>query len=316
MAWFPGDTMAAFYPARDFAYEGTVYLTVYYNGNELARSSFAIRSLPTLIQGFVADQFMQPLEGLKVMLAEFDRTVETDTNGSYGFGFGEPASRMIPPGRYRVIVNPGLKNRSYGTVEQLIRVVEGQLNTVGIIKVPILNPEEPFRPVSGGAQAIWLAGGDLKLNLTGAQLAFPDGRNSGAVHVQFMNLSEIPYPTLPSAVPHWVFAVQPMGVEVTGTIALEIVMPSLYGGYDYVDLVGDRVVLVGFDPDSYQVVPTGVGLVDKENRRVVAEGPVSMKRLDYIGYALVDEDAQPILKRFADGQIGLVEMIGELETID
>jgi hypothetical protein len=48
LSYFPEDTMAAFYPQRDFAYEGTVHVKVLYDGNELSRSRFHIRPLPTL----------------------------------------------------------------------------------------------------------------------------------------------------------------------------------------------------------------------------------------------------------------------------
>ena len=216
-------------------------------------------------------------------------------------------------GRYRTVVNPGLKNRSFGTVELLIRVIEGRLNSVGSVKVPILNPDEPFRSIAGGQEQVLLAGGELILNLSDAILGFPDGRNQGEVHVQFMNLNEIPYPSRPSAVPHWVFGVQPMGVEVTGNVELEVAMPTLYGSHDYIAQIGEWVILVGYDTNALQLVPVGVGLVDEPTRKVISEGSVKLQRLDYIGYALVDEDAQPVLERFANGEIGLEQMIGELE---
>jgi hypothetical protein len=48
---------------------------------------------------------------------------------------------------------------------------------------------------------------------------------------------------------------------------------------------------------------------------VASEGAVNLQRLDYIGYALVDAEAQPILEQYAHGEINLVQMIGELETL-
>jgi hypothetical protein len=221
---------------------------------------------------------------------------------------------MIPAGRYRAVANPGLKNRSFGTVEMLIRVIEGRVNSVGLTKLPVLNPQEPFRLIAGGLNPVLLAGDELTLNLSDAALEFPDGRNQGEVHAQFMNLSEIPYPTLPSAVPHWVFGVQPMGIEVTGNVELELVMPTLYGSHDYIDQIGERIILVGFDPNSLQLVPVGVGLVDADTKRVKSEIPVQLQRLDYLGYALVDEDKQAILEKFSKGEIDIQLMIGELET--
>jgi hypothetical protein len=42
-------------------------------------------------------------------------------------------------------------------------------------------------------------------------------------------------------------------------------------------------------------------------------GPVALERLDYLGYAFVSEDQQEIVERFVNGEIELLEMVGELE---
>ena len=95
---------------------------------------------------------------------------------------------------------------------------------------------------------------------------------------------------------------------------MTFVMPPLYGSHDYVANIGERVILVGYDPDALQIVPVGVGLVDKDNNQVTSEGDVALERLDYLGYALVDVENQAILERFAIGEISLRQMIGELEA--
>lgn len=311
---FPGNTMAAFYPQRDFGYGATVYVDVLVNNQALARTSFTVRPLPTFIQGFVADQFMQPISGISIEIPQLGRTAATDGNGSYGFGFGDKAQETIPSGRYRGVINPDLKNRTFGTVERWINAEGGRLNSVGMTLLPILNPDEPFRHIASSQQAAAvLVGGDLTLGLADAALAFPDGRDQGDVHVQFMKLAQIAYPALPSATPNWAFAVQPMGVEVSGPVALTFAMPPLYGSHDYAAHIGARVVLVGYDPAALQLVPVGVGLVDADNHKVSSEGTVTLERLDYLGYALVDTEDQAVLERFANGEISLRQMIGELE---
>jgi hypothetical protein len=310
----PNNTMAAFYPERDLAYGATVYIDVIYDNQELARASFSTRPLPTFIQGFVADQFRTPLAGIDIEIKELGRKATTDSNGTYGFGFGDTAAETISGGRYRVVVNPNLRNRAFGTVERWINVEGGRLNSVGMTLLPILNPAEPFRPISSGQQTALLAAGDLNLNLSDAELNFPDGRDQGDVHVQFMQLGQIAVTFLPSATPNWAFAVQPIGIEVSGQVALTITMPQLYGSHDYVAGIGQRVILIGLDADALQVVPVGVGRVDVDNNKVTSEGEVALERLDYLGYALVDLENQEILERFANGEISLNQMIGELES--
>ncbi len=310
----PGSNMVAFYPKRLYAYGATVYVTLRHGSEELSRSVFHIRPLPTLAEGFVLDQFRNPLEGIEVRLPGLGRETVTDKEGGYGFGFGESADEAIPPGNHLAVMNPGLKNRAYGTVTIRINAQEGRLNDAGITLLPVLNPGEPFSRIVSGHKDQVLAGGDLTLDLSDAGLIFPDGRGVGDVHAQFAERYQIPYGILRSAMPYWLFAIQPGGIGVSGNVKIIFSMPALRGSHDYFSPAGERVILVGLDPYLLQIVPVGTGLADPRNRRVVSEGRVALKRLDYLGYAAVGPDIQPILERFASGEISLARMIGELES--
>ena len=313
LAHFPEKTMSAFYPDRTLAFGATEYVTVSYDGEELAASSFKTRPLPTFIQGFVADQFRQPLQGITVSIPDLKRTAVTDKEGSFTFGMGEAADKAIPAGRYPAIANPGLANRSFGSAQFLISVEGGRLNTAGLVPIPVLNPAEPFRHIaSGEAQAI-LASGELTLDLSEATLGFAAGGDAGNVHTQFMEVTQIPYIYRPSAMPQWVFMSNPGGIAVSGKVGLTFKMPAMFGSHDYIDRVGDRVVLIGLDPDSLQLVPVGVGKIDTAARQVTSEGKVQLKRLDCLAYGLVDEDKQVFLESYAAGGMSLSELTMKLE---
>ena len=101
----------------------------------------------------------------------------------------------------------------FGSVERWLDVQGGRANRSEPIKLPILNPEVPFIHLAGGASAV-AAGGDLELDLTQAQLLFPDGRSSGEAHIQFMMGNAISVRAEGYAMPHWVFATQPGGIQV------------------------------------------------------------------------------------------------------
>ncbi len=90
-------------------------------------------------------------------------------------------------------------------------------------------------------------------------------------------------------------------------------MPQLYGSHEYVSKIGDRVILLGFNPDALSIVPVGIGYVDVDQKKVFSEGVLSIERLDFLGYAVVSDEKQVILEKFANGEIGLNEMIGKLE---
>jgi hypothetical protein len=314
LSYFPQGTMAAFYPARNFAFGATVYVVVGYDGQELANTTFHIRPLPTFIQGFVADQFGEKIEGLSLSIPELRRSAVSDKEGSYSFGFGDPADQTLPPGRYTVIANPGMANRRYGTTEFFVSVESGRLNEIGLNNVPVLNSEEPFRHLESGAGQVILAAGELTLELSEATLTFPDGGGAGDVHAQFLTVGEQPYGFINAAAPQWVFNLNPNAIEVSGHVGVRIKMPAMVGSYEYVGQIGERVVLVGLDARSLQLVPVGVGRVDSAARMVISEGTTSFKRLDIVGYGLVDLEKQPILEEFSKGEINLHQLINALNN--
>jgi hypothetical protein len=86
-------------------------------------------------------------------------------------------------------------------------------------------------------------------------------------------------------------------------------MPAMVGSYEYIGYIGERVVLVGLDHRSLQIVPVGVGKVDAVTRMVISEGQTAFSRLDIIGYALVDPEKQALLEEFSQGEIDLNELI-------
>ncbi|MFO7607497.1 MAG: dockerin type I domain-containing protein [Desulfurivibrionaceae bacterium] len=313
LAHFPEKTMTAFYPERTLAFGATEYVSVIYDGDELATSTFETRALPTFIQGFVVDQFRQPLEGVIVSIPKLRRTAVTDNEGSFTFGIGENTDRTIPAGRYSAIANPGLLNRSLGSAEFWVSVREGRLNSVGVTSLPILNPTEPFRRIASGDYPVLLAAGEFILDLSEAALEFADGSGAGNVHTQFMDVAQLPYKFRPSAMPQWAFVTNPGGINVSGPVGLTFKMPALLGSYDYIERIGERVVLIGLDPNSLQLVPVGVGKVDPAANRVLSEGKVGLKRLDCLAYGLVDPDKQPYLESYAKGEISLSELTMRLE---
>jgi hypothetical protein len=313
LSHFPEKTMVAFYPERTLGFGANEYVSVVYDGEELATSTFETRPLPTFIQGFVVDQFRQALEGVTVSIPAINRTAVTDNEGSFTFGMGEKTDQAIPPGRYLAIVNHGLQNRTLGSVEFFVSVAEGRLNSVGVASLPILNPTEPFRRIASGENQAILAAGELTLDLSDASLEFADGGGEGNVHTQFMDLAQLPYKYRPSAMPQWAFVTNPGGINVSGPVGLTVKMPAMMGSHDYLEKIGERVVLIGLDPNSLQLVPVGVGKVDPAAQKVSSEGKVALGRLDCIAYGLIDSDKQPYLESYANGEITLSELTMRLE---
>jgi hypothetical protein len=248
LAYCPANRYVTFHARRRFAYGADVFVEASYQGDELSRFGYAVKPIPTLAAGVLVDQLAEAVGGLHVTLPDLGLGTTTDANGTYVFRSGDQGD--LPGGRHRLVVNPGLGNPLYGTLEAWANVEQGRVNSLPTLVVPLLKPAVPFVQVAGGEAQTLPAGGNLALDLSNAILLFPDGQPLGNVHAQFLAGSQGSFPPAGTAVPHWVYAVQPAGVQVDGTVGVTIQMPSLYGGHEYVPPDGTLVVMLGFNPQA------------------------------------------------------------------
>ncbi|WP_147305181.1 carboxypeptidase-like regulatory domain-containing protein [Alkalilimnicola ehrlichii] len=306
----PDNRAVVFYPAREFAYGATVYVDLRYDGEVLSRFQYGIRPLPSFLSGLLVDQVGQPVDEVVVALPDINLRTTTGRNGAFNFGFRSNVEATLPAGRHRMVVNPGLADRRYGTTEQWVTVEPGRLNRLPAAQLPRLNPELPFQRIRGRTGNISLARDQLRLDLSGAWLQFPGGRDNGDVHVQQLDRVGIPYRAQPVANPHWMFAVQP-GVRVDGEVGLSMAIPALYGSYDYIPDDGAFVLIIGFEPDEKHLIPVGLGRI--EQRRIHSVGKLPLSSLAYLGYVLIPDDYQVWAERHANGEISLKALVAELE---
>lgn len=80
------------------------------------------------------------------------------------------------------------------------------------------------------------------------------------------------------------------------------------------NVIQDRVVLLGFSPDAMMIVPVGVGLIDKTAHTITSEGALTLKNLDYMGYMFVGEDIKTTLEDYAKGLVDLNQLINALAS--
>ena len=305
-----------FYADSDYGYEGIVFVDVKYDGQDLARFSFNIRPLPTFITGLAVDALSQPVAGLTVSIPELARQTTTDRDGKYSFGFGDSADKAIPGGLYNLTINPGFDDPGYGIAVKPVRIEAERFNDLAPTRIPILDADQSFRRINSG-QAISLANGELKLDLSQAELLFTQGANKGRrngdVFVHFATSEQLDVSARGVASAAWYYAMQPPGVEVTGDIQFSIKIPKLYGSTDYAPDDGTLVLLAGFDSESQSIVPVGVGRVD--NGYVVSEGPLQLNRLDYLGYNFMPPEIQDLMQRYLAGELSYTQLLPEIDRI-
>ncbi|TQV87443.1 hypothetical protein [Aliikangiella coralliicola] len=320
LSQIPGDNIYAFYPQRDIAYGANVFVKVSYDGDEFHRFAYQVRALPTFVSGALYDQLEQPVEGIKVSLQ--GRDTFTNEDGVFQFGYGDSGQEALQSGIHKLVVNSNVEvnglvssgsvfdNAKFGVVERNINIEKGRKNDIGIVKTPILDIKTPFTPLQSGQDAN-LVGGELKLDLTSASLIYPDGKSSGQVHISFLELSDIDATVTQGAIPSWVYAVQPVGIQVSGDPKLSISMPKLYNSYDYIPDNGTYLLLVGRAANSNALVPVGVGEI--QGIKLNSKGHFHLNKLDYIGYAFVPEALQDHLKDYADNKISIQALIAYLQ---
>jgi bifunctional DNA-binding transcriptional regulator/antitoxin component of YhaV-PrlF toxin-antitoxin module len=308
----PGNRVVAYYPDRELAYDGEVHLAVAYDGAELARLMFRTRALPTFINGTVIDQFSQPIEGVTVSLPALGRTTRTNRDGAFAFGYGDRHDAAIPGGRYALVINPGREALRLGSVRRWVSVESGRQNRLDVTRLPLLDQGTPFVPLEGGS-SVSLLSGAVKLDLSDAELQFPDSRRSGDLHLQFAEYGRFSYPIGGRHLPHWVYTGQPAGIRVEGQLRLDLAAPELNRTYAYLPPDGSYVLMVGLDPGSRHIVPVGVGRID--NYRIVSAGESHYQSLDVIGYVLQETAAQPRLQAYAAGEIDLQALLIALDNL-
>ena len=162
---------------------------------------------------------------------------------------------------------------------------------------------------------IIFADNDLKLDMTNAELIFPDGRTSGNVHVQPMSPMQIPYVILDSASGPLLYNIQPMGILADGKINIELNLPKQNSSYEYLDYLTDYMLFTGLDPESMQIVPVGVGVIDKDTKKLISAIPLSIERLDYIGCAFVPASKVESVEQYINKEINIKQLISILQSI-
>ncbi len=305
----PGNTVAVFQPSRIFAYGAEIFVTVTYDGNVLTRSNFEVREIPTFLQGTVFDQQHQPIKGLTVSLPEAGLEAVTDGNGNFNFGFGLAPERALDGGRYRIVYNPGQRASRYASIERYVDLNKGHLNREGNSIVPVLNQSISFRPVSSGQSEVLLAGGELVFDFSQTELLFPNSRDRGDIHVQFLDNQQFTLGGTKGAFPEWVYSIQPMNIQVDGRVGVTVNLPRLNGSYDYLPEEDFYVVMMGLDAKSLNLKPVGVGRVHDRTLTATLD---HLQRLDYLGYSMVAVD-QERLAQVASGELPLAALISELE---
>ncbi len=313
LSYVPGNRMVAFYGDRDFAYGGSVFVDIAYDQNgtlqPVARSSFGIRPQHTLLQGFVSDHQMNPLAGIVVRLPGFGYSTKTDREGAFYFGYGEPVEKTIPPGRHRMIVNPDRLMPNVGTVERNVYITAERINRTGMVLLPRLDTDEPYRRVSSGDANVLLAGGELSLDLSGATIYFPDGNSAGEVHVQKLTSAQLAYMAQPPFIPSFSYVVQPAGIEIHGDWKVAIKLPAIEGSWDYLEWLPKLALLMSLDKETLMLKPVGLGRVDKEQKTVVNTEPLRASRIDCLTFAIVRAGSQHHLEAYEKGEIGFEQMI-------
>ena len=153
----------------------------------------------------------------------------------------------------------------------------------------------------------------MKIDLTQADLQFPDGSRQGDIHTQLFTFSQIAYPIEPIAIPLFTYTTQPSGIAVEGDVTIDMTIPKLNNAYDHVPDDGFYVLIVGLSQEFGRIVPVGVGEI--QNKRVISRGKLHLKNLDYIGYGLSPLEAQPIIQRYINDEIGIEELILEVRQL-
>ena len=159
-----------------------------------------------------------------------------------------------------------------------------------------------------------LARGDLELDLSNAQLTFPDTQDVGGIHAQLMDRERIAYSQRLKTPVDFGFALEPSGIGVAGEVQVQAKLPRFQGTFDYVDNMAPCALMLGVDPASLVLAPVGVFEIDKAEKLIRTVGAVHLRRLDYIAFGRTTEVGQLLCDQYTRDEINIQELISGLEA--
>ncbi|MCP4979528.1 MAG: hypothetical protein GY935_03415 [Gammaproteobacteria bacterium] len=304
LSLLPGERIVEFYPTQDLVYGARVFVSLSYQGEQLTRFYYDVRSNPTFVKISILDQAGLTVENLHVSIPELGLEGFTNERGALLLGAELDASQTVKTDIYQVILNAGQQNPIYGVRHLNLQLTGGTANELGGLRIAELSPDIAYRYLQSGEANNVLVGGDLLINTQNARLSFPNGEDAGPVHVQMASFGEGLYRAVALDIePLWLYNLQPGPIAVSGSLQLQIKIPMLYGSHDYAPGDGTPVLLMGLDDEGDVVTPIGVGRVN--NLTVVSEGEIVAKRLDFVGYQFIEKGLYTKANQYADGDISL-----------
>jgi len=304
----PGEQMLAFYPVERLAFGARIDVVVSHNGQEVSKFRYITTTLPTLLNGQVIDVYMQPLDGVKVKLGSEYETV-TDDEGAYTFGYAGQAE--LKSGEYTLSINSGLGVKTYNNKIKTINVRDQVINKVSSVILSKIDKASIGLHYKG-QESLSFSDGELKLNLSDAELEIPEEYNN-AISATFLSTSQLPYPAK-SYRPWFMYQITPSGVTHTGSIGIEFKQPAYLGSYDYLDTVKGQayVLLMASNLLTDEIEIVGVGIVD--GLIIKSQALVHLNALDLLGFVYSGIKHQQTLADYAANIINIHQLRSALDA--
>ncbi len=290
---------------REPAYNATMFVDVNYDGASMLRYQYQTKPLPTLINMTIRDQYNRDVPNLRGELG--DQIGVTNNEGLVQFGYADNTTPM-PDGQYQLWVNPNQANAKYGETKLTVPVEGGRLNDFGFVPVSFLNPEIGATVLTSGENHL-LNTDEVLLDLTQAQVTFPDGATTGNAHLQF-NTAGYNYPTHGLAEPSWLYSFQPLGIRLTGTAEIKLKLPKHQNSWEYLPANGTLALAVAVNPANEMIEP--IGLAERQGNYAVFLHPENVAVLDHLGVIFLPENFQQTLIDYKNETISFPVLMAKL----
>lgn len=288
----PGGRALSFKPDRFFGYGAQIYVSVEHNDESLGRGSFHIEPLPTQVSGGVVDQFGQPVPGVTVTLGELSAV--TGEQGGFAFGFED--NQQLSGGNHTLTLNPGSEDPRVGSRFFTVYVEPERFTKLGVQTLPLVNEEAGYDVLQSGISTR-LANNAVEMDLTNATVSDRRGRGSVTANLLFLEPGNLGLEMRGTAPLYGVYALQPEGVEVSGTPQLTLPVPAIGGNRDWAQ-DGDLMFVVGLNERRDALEP--MALAEVQGERLTTTGAWHGPWLDYFGVAPIPAEAQPAVQAYQD----------------
>ncbi|MDC0712256.1 Ig-like domain-containing protein [Stigmatella sp. ncwal1] len=248
-------------------------------------SVFTVRRPLTRLRGHVANEYREPLPGVRVEVEGQGLSTHTGSDGSWAL-FGATPGQVV----LRYEGGASSTGNAYPTVRRSFAVEAERDNLETPLRLVPVDAASAESVDAAGPVHLTFGGrhGALALDIPAGGLIFADGSTRGVVTATELPAIDRPVPSDGPVGPARLWQLHPAGTHVMAPV--EMRLPNRDKAPP-----GHQALLFTYDPSKHQMHAVGVATVGVDGTQFVSDEPVQAGSLEFFGYLPLPEETSAAL---------------------